>query len=77
MSRNPDGTFSCDRCGTDIGNGGIDVAVSISDHDVDEHGKVVLGLIRVLHLCRVNKCNTHVLTKRALRSYLAKKEQTK
>ena len=66
MSRRDDGTFKCDRCDVEIGNGGIDEAVSISDLERDERGKVVLGAIRILHLCRVNNCNDRVLTKRAL-----------
>lgn len=77
MSLRPDGAYRCDRCDADIGNGGIDRAVAISDLERDERGNVVLGLMRILHLCRANNCDTHVLTKRALRSYLASKEKPK
>lgn len=47
MSQLPDGAFSCDRCGADVGNGGVTTAVVISDIDPDTP-----GVMRALHLCR-------------------------
>lgn len=47
MSRRADGSYRCDRCGTDVENGGVQVAAIVSDLDPDEPGTV-----RVLHLCR-------------------------
>lgn len=66
MSLRTDGTYRCDRCGTDIGNAGVDVAATISDLVHDEHNHPIPGRVRVLHLCRKNGCVTRVLTKRAL-----------
>jgi hypothetical protein len=77
VSRQADGTYACDRCGTDIGNGGIDEAAAVSDLELDADGNVVLGAIRVLHLCRKNKCVRHVMTRRALRALVEKKENAK
>lgn len=42
-----EGNYHCDRCGTDVGNGGVMQAAVISDLDPDRPGE-----IRVLHLCR-------------------------
>lgn len=66
MSRRIDGAYRCDRCDGDIENGGIELAVTISDLTKDKKGAIVNGMPRILHLCRANKCDTHVLTKRAL-----------
>lgn len=47
MSLRGDGSYRCDRCGADVGNGGIQEAAHIADLDPD-HPTV----IRSLHLCR-------------------------
>lgn len=47
MSIAPDGRHHCDRCDTDLGNGGVAVAVVVSDLDPDQP-----GMIRNLHFCR-------------------------
>ena len=48
MSLRPDGTYRCDRCGIDVGNGGVQDAVFISDLEPDNPTET-----RRLHLCRV------------------------
>lgn len=50
MSLRPDGAYRCDRCGVDVGNGGVVEAAIISDLHPDEPGTV-----RVLHLCRAER----------------------
>lgn len=77
MSRREDGAYRCDRCDGDIGNASIESAVTISDLQTDAKGGIVHGAPRILHLCRANKCNTSVLTKRALAALEATKEQSK
>lgn len=70
MSLRLDGTYRCDRCGVDVGNGGVHVAaviVSVLDD----------GGLTTLHLCRdrtdddkkVRGCAGRVLTARALADY--------
>lgn len=50
MSLQPDNTYACDRCGTDVGNGGIYEAATVSDLHPDND-----NLPRVLHLCRAER----------------------
>lgn len=47
MSLRSDGHYRCDRCGTDVGNAGVDMCAVISDTDPDDPTRP-----RVLHLCR-------------------------
>lgn len=47
MSMTPDGRHRCDRCDTDLGGGGLDVCLVVSDLDPDRAGHV-----RNLHYCR-------------------------
>lgn len=47
MSRRPDGTCRCDRCGVGVGNGGVRQAAVISDVDPEDP-----RIPRFLHLCR-------------------------
>lgn len=47
MSLRADGSHRCDRCGRDVGNGGIFAAAFISDLDPERPGEP-----RQLHLCR-------------------------
>lgn len=47
MSLRTGGAYRCDRCGADVGNGGVTEAAIVSDLDPDRPGE-----IRVLHLCR-------------------------
>lgn len=72
----PDGSFGCDRCDADVGNGGVDVALVVSDLDPDLRGHV-----RNLHFCRsreegegdarttVEGCAGKVLTSETLAAY--------
>lgn len=46
MSLRPDGTNRCDRCGVDVGTGGVDACAVISIYDE------ATGGVTVLHLCR-------------------------
>lgn len=73
MSLRPDGTYRCDRCGTDIENAGPDRAVTLSGADPFNP-----TLQRVLHLCidfvtesgrTVQGCRDRVMSKRALANY--------
>lgn len=47
MSLRPDGSYRCDRCGVDVGNGGVVHAAVISDVQPTDPARP-----RVLHLCR-------------------------
>lgn len=47
MSLRDDGTYRCDRCGTRVGNGGVQEAAVISDLEPDDPARP-----RVLQLCR-------------------------
>lgn len=47
MSLRDDGTYRCDRCGVDVGNGGIEHAAKVVDLDPDDPTR-----LRDLHLCR-------------------------
>lgn len=49
--------LNCARCGANIGNGGIDLCLVVSDLDPE-----VPGMIRNLRFCRENKCDRKVLT---------------
>lgn len=76
MSLRPDGSYRCDRCGADVGNGGVQVSAVISDTDPDHDNLTP----RRLDLCRdrpdpdnpnkkIQGCRDRVLTKKALRNY--------
>lgn len=69
MSLRPDGFYRCDRCGADVGNGGVRAAGIVSDLDPDAPGEV-----RVLHLCR-KSCMGSVFGPTALADYNAKKKR--
>lgn len=47
MSLQADGTYTCDRCGVSVGNGGITEAAFIADLHPDDPTQM-----RRLHLCR-------------------------
>jgi hypothetical protein len=47
VSLRADGTYRCDRCGTDVGNGGVQQAALIADLEPDDPTR-----LRHLHLCR-------------------------
>jgi len=47
MSQTPAGTYECDRCRVDVGNGSVTAAAVVSDLDPAERGAP-----RVLHFCR-------------------------
>lgn len=72
MSRRDDGAIRCDRCGTDVGNGGPLYAVTVSGFDPDD-----LGRAWQLHLCLPREeesgpipgCRDEVLDEAALRNY--------
>ncbi len=40
MSRRPDGSYRCDRCGTDVGGGGIHQCVSVVILNPDDPGDI-------------------------------------
>lgn len=68
MSLRPDGTYRCDRCGADVGNGGVVQAAIVSD--------VEDGAVRVLHFCRESRdgaphgCAGRLLSPSMLADYL-------
>lgn len=75
MSVRADGTYECDRCGVEVGNGGVDRAASITDTEPGDPTR-----IRQLKLCldrpdpdnpkkTIQGCRDRVLTKKALRHY--------
>lgn len=72
MTYSPDGTGTCDRCGADIGNAGVDKAVVVGDLDPDNE-----GMVRNLHFCRENGCAKRVLSPRNLDHYLNVRAETK
>lgn len=47
MTMQSDGSFECDRCGADCGNGGVLDCVVVSDLDLDNPGHVAN-----YHFCR-------------------------
>jgi hypothetical protein len=49
--------FVCDRCGADVGNGGVDTCLIVSDWDPDTDNRV-----HNYHFCRANKCDRRVMT---------------
>jgi hypothetical protein len=80
MTTRPDGSVECDRCGADVGNGGVNFAAVISV--LSDTGGRVLNL----HLCtftgrlegvdgrkspEAQRCVSRVLTKAALAHYTA------
>jgi len=75
VSLRPDGVYRCDKCGTDVGNGGVRDAAIVSDLDPD-----ALGEVRVLHLCRKARtgapggCVGAVFGPATLADYIAKKK---
>lgn len=72
MSLRADGTYRCDRCGLDVGNGGVFMAAYISDLDPTNPTEA-----RQLHLCREERddaprgCVGLVLGDEALADYYA------
>jgi hypothetical protein len=79
MSLRPDGSYRCDKCDTDVDNGGVHAAVTIIGTDPDDPGRMRVPL----HLClprdvdtngngqteHVPGCRDSVLTARALAAY--------
>lgn len=79
MSLRPDGSYRCDRCGSDVGNGAVTEAAVVADLElVDDED--VAARPRTLHFCRAPRkkaphgCAGHILGPRALADYLASKE---
>lgn len=72
MSRTPEGDYVCDRDGVNVGNGGVDRALVVSDRDPDKPGHV-----RILHFCRdreengktIKGCANKVLSATNLKHY--------
>lgn len=60
MSLRPDGTYRCDRDGTELENGGVHEAIVVADIDEETGGT------KVFHFCRVNGCHRKVLSARNL-----------
>lgn len=69
MTMLPSGQFVCDRDGTDVGNGGVDRCIIVSDLDPDPEAR---GMVRNLHFCRENGCDQKVLSARNLEHYRTK-----
>lgn len=69
MTVRDNGSGECDRCGADIGNAGVNVAVVVGDLDPDRPGHV-----RNLHFCRENGCDKKVLSARNLEHYKKRME---
>lgn len=61
MSLRADNTYHCDRCGTDVGNGGIDEAAFLTHLEPDT------GAIVRLHLCP--KCTGIVLARQSFPNF--------
>jgi hypothetical protein len=78
MSRRADGSYRCDRCGTDVGNGSVQYAAVISTLEHSDQVDVA-AVPLVLHLCRKpqtgapNGCAARVLGPAALADYLKRK----
>lgn len=70
MSLRSDGSYRCDRCGSDVGNASVQMCAVISDLEPDDPARP-----RVLHLCRQpqdgapNGCARHVLGPGTLSNY--------
>jgi len=74
MSMTPDGKHQCDRCGTDLGNGGVVTSAVVGDLDPDNP-----GMVRNLNFCRdhpdaegntVRGCVHRVLGPSNLKAYI-------
>lgn len=73
----PNGKHVCDRCGTDVGNGGVSEAVVVGDLDPDQRGHVCN-----LHFCRdrtvdgkaVRGCEHKILSPANLKHYTDTRE---
>lgn len=72
MTRLEDGSFNCDKCGGDCGNGGVAACLVVSDLDPENS-----GMVRNLHFCRdreedgktVKGCAKKVLSPTNLKHY--------
>lgn len=80
MSMTPDGLHYCDRCGFDLGNGGVANCVVVSDLDPDRP-----GMVRIFEFCRdhrdengedVRGCNHELLSPSMLKHYTESQETT-
>lgn len=77
MSRKNDGTYYCDRCGTDVDNASIYMCSILSDIDFDNAGVPVIR-----HFCRdrvsegtkIVGCTNKILTSRNLEYYNSQEE---
>jgi hypothetical protein len=75
VSLRPDGSYRCDRCGTDVGNGSVQFAAVISTLEPSEQDDVAAVPV-VYQLCRKpqtgapNGCAARVLGPAALADYL-------
>ena len=70
MTMRDNGKGECDRCGGDIGNGGVDLAIVVGDLDPANP-----GLVRNLHFCRKAGCDKKVLSARNMQHHAAKREK--
>jgi hypothetical protein len=66
VSRRTDGTYRCDVCDVDVGNGSVHQAAVIVDLDPD-----VPYQTRQLHLCRINGHAAQLLSAEALPAWTA------
>jgi hypothetical protein len=83
VSLRVDGTYHCDRCDVSVGNGGVDLAASVSDVRQVEQGGLTLPVPVTFHFCRdrvgedgkvVRGCVNRVLTAKALAAWPGRDE---
>lgn len=80
MTAQADGTYLCDRCGGDAGNGGVFESLVVSDIKADEGGVQVVNL----HFCRTRHeedgtrtkgCDEAILSARNLENFHGRQEK--
>lgn len=79
MSLRPNGTYRCDRCGVDVGNGSATTCTVVVMLDEVDAGGVLVETPVTGHFCRTpredfpNGCTGRVLTAANLADYTASK----
>lgn len=75
MSLRSDGRYRCDRCGADVGNGGIEECTTVVMLDVIESAGIMVPTPVTLQFCREprtgypNGCTGRVITDANLANY--------
>lgn len=79
MSLRLDGSYRCDRCDRDVGNGAVTeaaIVVTLSEPEEDEPAyPITLHLCRVPHEQAPTGCAGHVLSESALKAWHDLQEQ--